>query len=68
MKPVLNRVKITLVGLAAALVTCVFLFIVTENPRGSYENAGERAVPGVYNDVSARSFEPDAFCGEPDLS
>jgi len=65
---VLNRVKITLVGLAVALVTCALLFINIENARDSSENDGPRVVSGVYNDASARSFEPDAFCGEPDLS
>ncbi|XP_062232003.1 protein CONSERVED IN THE GREEN LINEAGE AND DIATOMS 27, chloroplastic-like isoform X2 [Phragmites australis] len=33
-----------------------------------YDNNGGRAIPGVYSDTAARSFEPDAFCGEPDLS
>lgn len=67
-KPVLNRVKITLIGLAVALVTCALLFINIENPRDSSESSGVRAIAGAYNDESARSFEPDAFCGEPDLS
>ncbi|KAG1346350.1 protein CONSERVED IN THE GREEN LINEAGE AND DIATOMS 27, chloroplastic [Cocos nucifera] len=67
-KPVLSRVKLTLLGLAVSLVACVLLFINIENPRNPSEDAGERAVAGVYNDASARSFEPDAFCGEPDLS
>ncbi|XP_077211825.1 YCF36, putative (DUF1230) isoform X2 [Tasmannia lanceolata] len=69
-KPVLNRVKLTLVGLAISLVMCVMLFINIENANDSYksQDAGERIVAGVYNDTSARSFEPDAFCGsgEPD--
>ncbi|XP_072968469.1 uncharacterized protein ycf36 [Typha angustifolia] len=67
-KPVLNRVKLTLVGLAVSLVVCVLLFVNTESPRDSPEDVRERAVAGVYSDASARSFEPDAFCGEPDLS
>uniref|UniRef100_A0A6V7QSN9 DUF1230 family protein n=1 Tax=Ananas comosus var. bracteatus TaxID=296719 RepID=A0A6V7QSN9_ANACO len=67
-KPVLNRVKLTLVVLAVSLVVCVLLFINTENPKRSSEDGGGRAIAGVYNDASARSFEPDAFCGEPDLS
>ncbi|XP_042519318.1 protein CONSERVED IN THE GREEN LINEAGE AND DIATOMS 27, chloroplastic [Macadamia integrifolia] len=73
-KPVLNRLKFTLVGLAASLVLCVVLFLNIDNiescQKNSYfssDEAGGRAVPGVYNDESARSFEPDAFCGEPDL-
>ncbi|KAJ6914851.1 hypothetical protein NC651_016975 [Populus alba x Populus x berolinensis] len=68
-KPVLSRLKYTLVTLAATLFVCVVLFINIEGGReGSYtpfEEAGGRAIPGVYNDDSARSFEPDAFCGEP---
>jgi len=61
--------KYTLVTLAASLFVCVVLFINIEGgQKGSYtpfEEAGGRAIPGVYNDDSARSFEPDAFCGEP---
>uniref|UniRef100_A0A1D1YCK6 Uncharacterized protein ycf36 n=1 Tax=Anthurium amnicola TaxID=1678845 RepID=A0A1D1YCK6_9ARAE len=68
-KPVLNRVKLTLVGLGLSLVVCILLFINIDNPReASSENKGGRAVAGVYNDASARSFEPEAFCGGPDLS
>ncbi|XP_043719417.1 protein CONSERVED IN THE GREEN LINEAGE AND DIATOMS 27, chloroplastic-like [Telopea speciosissima] len=70
-KPVLSRLKFTLVGLAASLVFCgVLLFNIEGNQKNSYissDEAGGRAVPGIYNDESARSFEPDAFCGEPDL-
>ncbi|CAK7352980.1 unnamed protein product [Dovyalis caffra] len=68
-KPVLSRLKYTLVTLAASLFVCVVLFINIEGgQKGSYvpsDEAGGRAIPGVYNDDSARSFEPDAFCGEP---
>lgn len=70
-KPVLSRVKLTLVGLAVSLVVCASLFFILESPKGSSyissKEAGGRAIPGVYNDNSARSFEPDAFCGEPEL-
>ncbi|KAM3299552.1 hypothetical protein ACQJBY_040845 [Aegilops geniculata] len=67
-KPVLNRVKFTLVGLAVSLTLCILLYANTEKPREPLENpAGGRAIPGVYSDAAARSFEPDAFCGEPDL-
>ncbi|KAF7127299.1 hypothetical protein RHSIM_Rhsim11G0044300 [Rhododendron simsii] len=70
-KPVLSRLKNTLVGLAASLFLCAVLLINLEgNQKSSYVSSGEpggRAVPGVYNDESARLFEPDAFCGEPDL-
>ncbi|TVU04385.1 hypothetical protein EJB05_36647, partial [Eragrostis curvula] len=67
-KPVLNRVKFTLVGLALSLIFCILLYINTEIPKDPYENTGGRAIPGVYSDEAAKSFEPDAFCGEPDLS
>ncbi|KAL6851669.1 hypothetical protein ACP4OV_020233 [Aristida adscensionis] len=65
-KPVLNRVKVTLVGLAASLIFCILLYVNTENPKQPYEDTGGRAIPGVYSDTAARSFEPDAFCGEPE--
>ncbi|KAK9131135.1 hypothetical protein Sjap_011622 [Stephania japonica] len=67
-KPVLNRLKYTLVVLGASLFICILLLMNIEGTQNdSYipsEEAGGRAVPGVYNDNSARSFEPDAFCGE----
>ncbi|XP_059274914.1 uncharacterized protein ycf36 isoform X2 [Lycium ferocissimum] len=66
-KPVLSRLKNTLVVLATSLLVCVVVFINIENgQKDAYippEEAGGRSVPGVYNDESARSFEPDAFCG-----
>ncbi|KAI3881796.1 hypothetical protein MKX03_002810 [Papaver bracteatum] len=67
-KPVLNRLKFTLVGLAASLVISVLLLVnvgSSYNPYLPSEEAEGRSVAGVYNDESARSFEPDAFCGEP---
>ncbi|XAR69253.1 hypothetical protein NMG60_11000769 [Bertholletia excelsa] len=70
-KPVLNRLKNTLIGLAASLFICVLLLINLEGgEKDSYLSSGERggrSVPGVYRDESARSFEPDAFHSEPDL-
>lgn len=71
-KPVLSRLKNTLVVLAVSLCTCAVLLTNLEskfsNDVYKFSNeAGDRAVPGVYNDESARSFEPDAFCGESDL-
>ncbi|KAM0863477.1 hypothetical protein ACQ4PT_044572 [Festuca glaucescens] len=66
-KPVLNRVKFTLVGLAVSLTLCILLYANTEKPKEPFESTGPRAIPGVYSDTAARSFEPDAFCGEPDL-
>ncbi|KAH7523811.1 hypothetical protein FEM48_Zijuj06G0051600 [Ziziphus jujuba var. spinosa] len=65
-KPVLSRLKYTLVSLAVSLLVCiVFLVNVDETQKGSIGEDGVRVIPGVYNDDSARSFEPDAFCGEP---
>ncbi|XP_047324308.1 uncharacterized protein ycf36 [Impatiens glandulifera] len=70
-KPVLNRLKDTLIGLAVGLFTCFLLLMNLEGSSKityiSSPEAGGRSVPGVYNDESARSFEPDAFCGEPSL-
>ncbi|PON96042.1 hypothetical protein TorRG33x02_082900 [Trema orientale] len=69
-KPVLNRLKYTLVSLGVSLFVCVlFLVSIDESPKGSYVPSEEemRVIPGVYNDDSARSFEPDAFCGEPGI-
>ncbi|KAJ0985499.1 hypothetical protein J5N97_003855 [Dioscorea zingiberensis] len=65
-KPVLSRVKLTLVGLAMSLVMCILLFINIENPKDSSEDVVQ-AIAGVYNDASAKSFEPDAFCGDSDF-
>ncbi|XVF35342.1 hypothetical protein REPUB_Repub18cG0137400 [Reevesia pubescens] len=71
-KPVLSRLKYTLVTLAVSLLVCVLLLINVDQggQEGSHrtsKEAGVRAIPGVYNDDSARSFEPDAFCCEPSL-
>ncbi|OIT30192.1 PREDICTED: uncharacterized protein ycf36 [Nicotiana attenuata] len=68
-KPVLSRLKNTLVVLATSLLVCVLVFVNVENHQKDVyipsEEAGGRSIPGVYKDESARSFEPDAFCGEP---
>lgn len=68
-KPVLNRLKYTLITLGASLFVCALLLINLEGgQKGSYltpTEPGGEAIPGVYNDDSAKSFEPDAFCGEP---
>ncbi|XVF89099.1 hypothetical protein PTKIN_Ptkin19aG0103600 [Pterospermum kingtungense] len=73
-KPVLRRLKYTLVTLAVSLLVCVLPLVNVDQGQGGQEGsymtskeAGVRAIPGVYNDDSARSFEPDAFCGEPVL-
>ncbi|KAL5976644.1 hypothetical protein ACLOJK_020977 [Asimina triloba] len=60
-KPVLSRVKTTLIGLAVSLVACFLLFINTESPKEMESSSKDRVIAGVYNDDSARSFEPDAF-------
>lgn len=70
-KPVLNRLKNTLVTLALSLFMFIVLLINTEGSSQKEANittsgggeTGGRAVAGVYNDESARSFEPEAFCG-----
>ncbi|XP_038710956.1 uncharacterized protein ycf36 isoform X2 [Tripterygium wilfordii] len=69
-KPVLSRLKYTLVSLGVLLFACVLLLVNLDgSPKNSYaaSEVGGRAVAGVYNDNSARSFEPEAFCGEPGL-
>ncbi|XP_073055280.1 uncharacterized protein ycf36 [Primulina eburnea] len=67
-KPVLGRLKNTLLVLGVSLYICmVFLFDFESGQKYSNiasEEPGGRAIPGVYNEESARSFEPDAFCGE----
>ncbi|GAB4854441.1 hypothetical protein Ancab_023024 [Ancistrocladus abbreviatus] len=66
-KPVLGRLKNTLIGVAVSLFICVLLFVNLDgSAKNSYKTsneAGGRVVAGVYNDESARSFEPGAFCG-----
>ncbi|KAF4375687.1 hypothetical protein F8388_014409 [Cannabis sativa] len=66
-KPVLSRLKYTLVGLGLSLLVCImFLVNIDETTQTkNYEDDEMRVIHGVYNDDSARSFEPDAFCGEP---
>lgn len=68
-KPVLARLKNTLVALAISLYICATIFInLDSNQRDAYvssvETDGTRAIPRVYSEESARAFEPDAFCGE----
>ncbi|KAK1436045.1 hypothetical protein QVD17_01820 [Tagetes erecta] len=72
-KPVLNRLKNTLVALAISLLIFIALLVNTESTQketaiASGREAGGRSVAGSYNDESARSFEPEAFCGGSDLS
>lgn len=71
-KPVLSRLKNSLVALAISLFICVALLINYEGSQKELRNlsneAGDRVVAGVYNDDSVRSFEPDAFHNEPDLA
>ncbi|KAK7310721.1 hypothetical protein RJT34_08411 [Clitoria ternatea] len=67
-KPVLRRLKVTLVGLATSLLVCALVLVNIEGDQNlTSKEPGVRVVPGVYNDDSARLFEPDAFRGEADL-
>lgn len=63
-KPIVNRVKITLISLAMSLFVSILLFITLKSPNiGSSlpvevdEPFGQRS----YNDGSAKLFEPEAF-------
>lgn len=68
-KPALSRLKYTLVTLAVSLFVCIICMVnIDESPKGyATSEEGVGVIPGVYNDESARSFEPDAFCGEPGI-
>lgn len=70
-KPVLGRLKNSLVALAVFLFVCIALLIDYEGSHkdalGSSIATEDRVIAGVYNDESARSFEPDAFCGDSGL-
>lgn len=67
----LSRLKLSLVSLATLLFAFVLVLVnIDGNQNNSYiasKEAGVGVIPGVYSDDSAKSFEPDAFCGEPDL-
>ncbi|KAI0496407.1 hypothetical protein KFK09_022723 [Dendrobium nobile] len=67
-KPVLTKVKFTLIGLAISLAVCVIILVDVENPKYIPVNTRGKVIAGVYNEEAARSFEPDAFCGDSDLS
>ncbi|GKV00153.1 hypothetical protein SLEP1_g12895 [Rubroshorea leprosula] len=68
-KPVLSRLKYSLVTLAASLFISILLLVNIEGDQKLSsifsEEAWGRAIPGVYNEDSARTFRPDAFHGEP---
>ncbi|GLT25560.1 hypothetical protein SLA2020_006820 [Shorea laevis] len=70
-KPVLSRLKYTLVTLAASLFISILVLINVEGDQKissmSSDQARSRAIPGIYNEDSARTFEPDGFCGEPSI-
>ncbi|KAL2897093.1 Protein CONSERVED IN THE GREEN LINEAGE AND DIATOMS 27 chloroplastic [Bienertia sinuspersici] len=70
-KPILSRLKNSLIALAISLFISVALLINYEGSqkelRKLSNEAGDRVVAGVYNDDSARLFEPDAFHDEPGL-
>lgn len=68
----LSRLKYTLVSLAASLFVSIIVLINIDGGQllrpfftGKYaaDDGSSRVIPGVYSDESARSFEPDAFCG-----
>lgn len=68
-KPVLARLKNTLVILGLSLILVINL---GDSPIATsyrtYKDPRDRSslpIPGAYNDETARTFEPDAFCGEP---
>ncbi|GMG99109.1 hypothetical protein Nepgr_000949 [Nepenthes gracilis] len=67
-KPLLSRLKNTLIGLAASLFICFLLLTYSEgtqqDPSRPSNQAHDRVIAGVYSDNSARSFEPDAFSGD----
>ncbi|XP_051119381.1 uncharacterized protein ycf36 [Andrographis paniculata] len=77
-KPVLGRLKNSLVVLGISLLICIVLLVNSDdnnnNSNVGLKNASfsissdhRRAIPGVYNDEAARNFEPDAFCGDQTL-
>ncbi|CAJ1972867.1 unnamed protein product [Sphenostylis stenocarpa] len=67
-KPVLSRLKITLVSLATSLLVCALILLNIDGDQIlTSKEPRVRVVPGVYNDDSARLFEPDAFRDEPEL-
>lgn len=64
----LSRLKITLVSLATSLLVCAIILInIDGNQNLTSKEPKVRVVPGVYNDDSARLFEPDAFRDESEL-
>lgn len=67
MKPVLNRLKNTLVFLGISLLMCVALLTNPDTRNTAFippkAEPGGRAVAGAYSEESARNFEPEAFCG-----
>ncbi|XP_065849716.1 uncharacterized protein ycf36 [Euphorbia lathyris] len=66
-KPVLSRLKYSLVALATSLFVCAVVFMNIDGNQSITSEEDRVVIPGVYNDESARSFEPEAFCGEPGL-
>ncbi|XP_020685005.1 protein CONSERVED IN THE GREEN LINEAGE AND DIATOMS 27, chloroplastic isoform X4 [Dendrobium catenatum] len=60
--------QFTLIGLAISLAVCVIILVDVENPKYIPVNTKGKVIAGVYNEEAARSFEPDAFCGDSDLS
>ncbi|KAH7444690.1 hypothetical protein KP509_02G088200 [Ceratopteris richardii] len=66
-KPALNRVKMTLIGLAASLASCTLLFLSLDrhvDVPPAQEDTITSSGPSIgtpYNEASALTYEPDAF-------
>lgn len=67
-KPALNRVKLTLIGLAASLASCTLFFLTLQGTQGELPIIQEDRIGPLsqfagttYSEASARLYEPDAF-------
>lgn len=72
-KPALSRVKFTLIGLAASLVTCTLFFFMLQGTHGDAQvvvqnisDSSRQFSGSAYNEASAHMFEPEAFASEGD--
>ncbi|KAI5079722.1 hypothetical protein GOP47_0005201 [Adiantum capillus-veneris] len=69
-KPALNRVKLTLIGLAASLASCTLFFFTLQGAQGDVPIVQEDIVDSsplagtAYSEASARLYEPDAFASD----
>eukprot|EP00249_Psilotum_nudum_P006400 c19718_g1_i3 orf=581-1519(+) len=65
-KPALDRVKLTLLGLAISLTSCI-LFLNLDGSKSMLNKMSEtldKSYGSPYNDASAQLFEPGAFAGD----